>query len=95
MNDIITDIKKLELETINNLKNSKANNTLRAYQSDFRDFSVFCAKNGLSSILTREPGGTKSAERIRKIILDDYFHTDFKNLNKSIGKLGPDLLIAI
>ena len=50
MNNLITDVKKLEIETLKNLKNSKANNTLRAYQSDFRDFSVFCAKNGLSSM---------------------------------------------
>ena len=50
MNDLITDVKSLEIETLQNLKNSKANNTLRAYQSDFRDFSAFCAKNGFSSM---------------------------------------------
>jgi len=50
MNNLITDVKSLEIETLKNLKNSKANNTLRAYQSDFRDFSAFCAKNGLSSM---------------------------------------------
>jgi site-specific recombinase XerD len=53
MNDLITDVKSLEIETLRNLKNSKANNTLRAYQSDFRDFSTFCVKNGLSSIPTQ------------------------------------------
>ena len=53
MNDLITDVKSLEIETLKNLKNSKANNTLRAYQSDFRDFSAFCSKNGLSSIPTK------------------------------------------
>ena len=52
MNNLITDVKSLEIETIKNLKNSKANNTLRAYQSDFRDFSSFCAKNGFSSMPT-------------------------------------------
>ena len=53
MNNIITDVKNLELETLKNLKNSKSNNTLRAYQSDFRDFAAFCIKNGLSSIPTQ------------------------------------------
>ena len=53
MNELITDVKSLEIETLKNLKNSKANNTLRAYQSDFRDFSAFCVKNGLSSIPTQ------------------------------------------
>ena len=52
MKDLITDIKILELETLKNLKNSRAANTLRAYQSDFKDFSTFCAKNGLSSMPT-------------------------------------------
>ena len=50
MNDLLPDIKRLEIETINNLKNSKAANTLRAYQSDYRDFSLFCTKNGFSSL---------------------------------------------
>ena len=47
MNELITDIKALHEETLNNLKNSKANNTIRAYKSDFRDFGGFCSKNGL------------------------------------------------
>ena len=53
MSELITDIKSLEIETLKNLKNSKANNTLRAYQSDYRDFSIFCSKNGLSSMPTQ------------------------------------------
>jgi site-specific recombinase XerD len=53
MNNIITDVKNLELETLKNLKNSKSNNTLKAYQSDFKDFTAFCIKNGLSSIPTQ------------------------------------------
>ena len=40
MNELITDIKSLELETLKNLKNSKAANTLRAYQSDFKDLFI-------------------------------------------------------
>tara|TARA_Y100000816_G_scaffold213228_1_gene158647 strand:- start:138 stop:1052 length:915 start_codon:yes stop_codon:yes gene_type:complete len=53
MSELITDVKSLEIETLKNLKNSKANNTLRAYQSDYRDFSLFCSKNGLSSMPTQ------------------------------------------
>ena len=52
MNELVNDIKSLELETLKNLKNSKAANTLRAYKADFKDFSAFCAKNGFSSIPT-------------------------------------------
>ena len=50
MNNLITDVKNLEIETLKNLKNSKAENTLRAYQSDFRDFSMFCERNGFTSL---------------------------------------------
>ena len=50
MNDIITDIKSLKDETILNLKNSKSNNTIKAYKSDFSDFELFCAKNGFKSL---------------------------------------------
>ena len=54
MNNIITDIKALQEETLINLKNSKASNTIRAYKSDFRDFGLFCSKNGLK-VLPSEP----------------------------------------
>ena len=53
MNNIITDIKALQEETILNLQSSKANNTLRAYKSDFKDFGTFCAKHGLNSLPSR------------------------------------------
>ena len=52
MSNIITDIKALQEETLINLKNSKANNTIRAYKSDFNDFGLFCAKNGFKSFPT-------------------------------------------
>jgi site-specific recombinase XerD len=50
MNNIITDIKALKEETLLNLKSSKANNTIRAYKSDFNDFSLFCIQNGFKSL---------------------------------------------
>ena len=52
MNKLITDLKKLHEDTLNNLKSSKANNTLRAYKSDFKDFGAFCAKHGFNSMPT-------------------------------------------
>mgnify|MGYP006084912365 CR=1 FL=1 len=50
MNEIITDIKALQEETLLNLQSSKAANTVRAYKSDFNDFGLFCAKNGFQSL---------------------------------------------
>jgi site-specific recombinase XerD len=52
MNEIISDIKALQDETLLNLQNSKANNTVRAYKSDFKDFGLFCAQNGFKSLPT-------------------------------------------
>ena len=46
MNDLVTNVKSLELETLKNLRSSKASNTLRAYKSDYKDFASFCLKNG-------------------------------------------------
>ncbi|WP_085115119.1 site-specific integrase [Candidatus Pelagibacter sp. HIMB1321] len=46
------DIKKLQQETIFNLQNSKSNNTVRAYKSDFNDFNLFCSKNGFNPLPT-------------------------------------------
>jgi site-specific recombinase XerD len=46
MNDLVTNVKSLELETLKNLRSSKASNTLRAYKSDYKDFTSFCLKNG-------------------------------------------------
>ena len=50
MNEIISDIKALQEETLLNLQNSKSNNTVRAYKSDFKDFGLFCAQNGFKSL---------------------------------------------
>ena len=50
MNDLITDIKALQEETLLNLQSSKANNTVRAYKSDFKDFGLFCTQNGFKSL---------------------------------------------
>ena len=50
MNDIVTDIKALQEETLLNLESSKAINTIRAYRSDFNDFGLFCVQNGFKSL---------------------------------------------
>ena len=52
MNELVTDLKALHEETLNNLKSSKASNTIRAYKSDFKDFGAFCAKHGFKSLPT-------------------------------------------
>jgi site-specific recombinase XerD len=50
MSNIVTDIKALQEETLINLKNSKALNTVRAYKSDFKDFGLFCVQNGFKNL---------------------------------------------
>ena len=50
MKDLVTDIKALQEETLKNLQNSKASNTVRAYKSDFKDFSLFCVQNGFKNL---------------------------------------------
>jgi len=50
MSDLVKDIVSLELETLNNIKSSKSLNTIRAYKSDFIDFSNFCKKNNFKSL---------------------------------------------
>ena len=54
MNDLVTNVKSLELETLKNLRSSKASNTLRAYKSDYKDFASFCLKNGFK-LMPSEP----------------------------------------
>ena len=48
----------------------------KSYQS--RKLYNNIKKKGFSAILTREPGGTKSAEKIRELILEDYFNKTSK-----------------
>ena len=55
MNNIVTDIKSLEIETLKNLTNSKSKNTLRAYKSDFENFAAFCVSSNVNYLPT-EPG---------------------------------------
>ena len=50
MNNIITDVKALQEETLLNLQHSKASNTVRAYKSDFNDFGLFCVQNGFKQL---------------------------------------------
>ena len=46
-------------------------------------------KNKIQTILTREPGGTKSAELIRNLILKDYFK---KSTKEKFNKYTDTLL---
>ena len=50
MNNITSDIETLKEETLLNLNSSKAENTIRAYKSDFRDFNIFCVNNGFKAL---------------------------------------------
>ena len=76
MNELINDIKSLEIETLKNLKNSKAKNTLRAYQADFKDFS---SSNFASS----------SSEIDDLIVYLGIFPKTFKHyLIRAVAKLG-------
>ena len=49
----------------------------------------YLKKKGAKVILTREPGGTSRAEKIRNIILDDYFE---KNNSEKFHKYTDTLL---
>ncbi len=44
----------------------------KSYQA--RKLHINLKKRKINSLITREPGGTKSAESIRKLILKDYFN---------------------
>ena len=50
LHNLTKDLKGLEDETLKNLKNSKAQNTLRAYASDFRHFRDFCIDNNVKHL---------------------------------------------
>ena len=43
----------------------------KSYQS--KKLKINLSKKKINSVLTREPGGTNSAELIRNLILKDYF----------------------
>jgi len=75
MSEIKTDIKILEEETLLNLQNSKAYNTIRAYKSDFRDFGLFSVQNGFKPL--------PSAPKIVSLYLT---HLSTKNVKMSTIK---------
>ena len=52
MNEIVSNLKELEIETLRSFNNSKAANTVRAYKSDFSHFENFCNFYKLSSLPT-------------------------------------------
>ena len=52
INNLSKDLQNLEEETLNNLRVSKAHNTLRAYKADFKHFSSFCIDNNVKYLPT-------------------------------------------
>ena len=50
MNSIINKIQELETQTLQNIKSSKAHNTIRAYRGDIKIFELFCANLNLKSL---------------------------------------------
>ena len=48
--EVSTELKELQKETILNLESSKAANTIRAYKSDFKNFSLFCYQNSFKPL---------------------------------------------
>ena len=81
MNELVNDLKSLELETLKNLRNSKSANTLRAYESDYKDFSAFCFKNNFSS-LPADP-------KILSLYLTHLSHTSkFSTLKRRIASIS-------
>ena len=81
MNNLITNLKNLEIETLQNLKNSKANNTLKAYRSDFKDFSTFCNKNGFSPMPTQPKIISLYITKLSK-------HSKFSTLKRRIASIS-------
>ncbi len=80
-NYISKDLKNLEEETLNNLKNSKAQNTLRAYTSDFKHFREFCISNNVN-YLPSEP-------RIVSLYLTKLANTSkFSTLKRRIASIS-------
>ena len=59
----------------------------KSYQS--KKLKKNLKKKGVNSLLTREPGGTRSAESIRRLILKDYFN---KGNNEKFDKYTDTLL---
>ena len=59
----------------------------KSYQS--KKLYLRLKKEGYKVVLTREPGGTKSAELIRNLILRDYFN---KNQKEKFDKYTDTLL---
>ena len=52
MNNLTSDLKTIQEETLLNLRSSRAANTIRAYKSDFHDFGLFCVKNNFKTLPT-------------------------------------------
>ena len=50
MNNIINKLNELEALTLENIKNSKSQNTIRGYRADLKSFDLFCSKFNLRTL---------------------------------------------
>ena len=50
MSNIVKDLSSIELESLDNIRSSKSDNTIRAYKSDFNHFVNFCKKNNFKPL---------------------------------------------
>ena len=86
---LIDVVRTIGITSNGNIEESALQRALKKYQDLKNERYRKITKMRLPAIYTREPGGTKGAERIRKVILEDYFH---KNSKEKFNKYTDTLL---